>query len=153
MLAGNLASIGCGTIISLVGSLIWPESYDWKETRAIGLHHAPKAFSTPEEKPSTPSGEDIPDEKTSLDREKEKSSGQVVPVVDVEDAEPIIMEDPDLDPVKLQAAYKWAVKTSIGLFLIAIIIIPLPLFFSSYIYPPAGFTAVSFLFLKCAPVI
>jgi len=113
MLAGNVASIGVGGIVATVASYIWPENYDFEGTRAI---NAPSA------RPQDPDV-DFDDVK------KEHAITHVETVVDDE-----------LDPVALQKAFKFAAISSIALFLLMIILIPLPLFFSSVIYGEAGFT-------------
>lgn len=43
--------------------------------------------------------------------------------------------------MKLEKAFKLAVWTSVFLFVVLVLLIPLPLFFSSYIYSKPGFTA------------
>lgn len=60
--------------------------------------------------------------------------------------------DENEDPVKLRAAFRLAVITSVALFVVLILLIPLPLFFSSHIYPKAGFyvwIAVTFIWVFC----
>jgi len=58
-----------------------------------------------------------------------------------------------MDPVALSKAFNFAVYASIILTLIAIIIVPLPLFFSSVIYGVRGLTAwvvIGIIWVFCA---
>lgn len=111
MLSGNLASIGVGGIIAVVSSLIvrlmrplhsfcanqiynnqWPEDFNFDITRAV---NAPT--------PGSPSAESAA---PSLS-EKEKSSP------DPADAVSVKSEEDDLDPAKLQKAFRFAAWSSI----------------------------------------
>ncbi|KIM71275.1 hypothetical protein PILCRDRAFT_830451 [Piloderma croceum F 1598] len=124
MLAGNLASIGVGAIISTVASLIWPDDYDFVSTRAI---NTPAAHSI--------SGKGS-DPQTERDSEKKGSASPYVQSINEETP-----EDNDLDPVGLEKAFKFAARSSVVLTLFYLIIIPLPLFFAQTIYGVRGLTA------------
>jgi len=130
MLAGNLASIGVGGIIAVASSLIWPEDYDFESSRALNIKAAAQVTS----------GVESDDEKAS---EKEQEKGHVSAgtheVVDY--GSPIITIDPDLDPVSLDKAFRFAAWSSVVLTVIMLILIPLPLFFASTIYGVGGLTA------------
>lgn len=114
MLSGNVASIGVGGIIAVVSSLIvrlprplrptptkyfynlqWPEDFNFDITRAI---NAP-ALSSPSAESETPSL-----------NEKEKSSAEAADAVSVKSE-----EEDDLDPAKLQKAFRFAAWSSIAL--------------------------------------
>ncbi|KAG1842873.1 urea transporter [Suillus subalutaceus] len=109
MLAGNLASIGVGAIISTAASLIWPDDYDFTLTRAINNRGA-------------------------AEPEYEKKV-QDVSVLSVTNEAQI---DPELDPVSLNKAFKFAARASIVLTLVLMILIPLPLFFAQTVYSVTG---------------
>ncbi|KIM55367.1 hypothetical protein SCLCIDRAFT_305749 [Scleroderma citrinum Foug A] len=127
MLAGNLGSIAIGGIISTVVSLICPEDYDFAETRAINSRASPD-----NQNQKNPIVEDnVP----YVDEKKAQDSSAFSVVVN-ESSE----RDNDLDPVRLNKAFKFAAWSSIALTLIFMILIPLPLFGASTIYSVAGFS-------------
>ncbi|KIY71252.1 urea transporter [Cylindrobasidium torrendii FP15055 ss-10] len=119
MLAGNLASIGVGAIISVVTSYIWPENFDFEATRAL---NRPAILDAPEDADF---------------REKKDASMQMLAVEP--DLRATLKED--LDPEGLQKAFRFAACASLALLVIMIILIPLPLFFAQTIYGVGGFTA------------
>jgi len=127
MLAGNIASIGVGAITATVTSLIWPDDFDWKTTRAI---NQPGSIS---EKTNHDSDSD--------NRKFDSYSG-----------------NDELDHVALNKAFKFAATSSIVLFVILILIIPLPLFFSQHIFDVGGLTAwvvvgITWIFLSAFSVV
>jgi urea-proton symporter len=124
MLAGNLASIGVGGIVATVCSYIWPEDFDWESTRAINAN-----FHAPVTRSDTKKSEDLDI--------KEKDAD--VDVRDVSSNEDSI--DDELDPVALDKAFRFASWSSIGLFVVLILLIPLPLFFASTVYTARGLAA------------
>ncbi|KAF8908145.1 hypothetical protein CPB84DRAFT_1843609 [Gymnopilus junonius] len=120
MLAGNLASIGVGGIIATVTSLIWPDDFNWETTRSIN-------------KPAPPSAK-IVDEKQEDDIDKKGEEVEVRGSSIAGDSFDATEEESELDPDALNKAFKFATWSSIGLFVVMILIIPLPLFFSHHIY-------------------
>jgi len=141
MLAGNLASIGVGAIVATVSSLIWPDNFDWEATRAIN-----KPVSTLEK---------THEEK--LDSDSDKQVDISVKGASVVDDSYNTSED-ELDPVALNKAFKFAATSSITLFVILILIIPLPLFFSHHIYDVGGLTGwvavgIAWTFLSALSVV
>jgi len=131
MLAGNLASIGVGGIIAVFSSLIWPENFDFESTRALNIGSRASAGT----KEATDSDEKA-DEKA---LGKEHGSAEVQSLSEGEG--PIIVPDPDLDPVALQKAFRFAAWSSVVLTVVMLILIPLPLFFASTIFGVSGLTA------------
>ncbi|KAF9787824.1 urea transporter [Thelephora terrestris] len=121
MLAGNLAAIGVGGIIATASSYLWPEDFDFEITRAI---NAP--VTRPLQARDSPEVD-----------EDEKRSKEGVEAAAVENDE----SDNELDPAALQKAFRFAAWSSVALTVIMIILIPLPLFFSSTIYGVAGLSA------------
>jgi len=140
MLAGNLAAIGVGGIISVVTSYLLPEDFNFDVTRAINahLHHhvnhvkerADATANEDERKSST--------EKVNLGNADEKEDARSIAQSSVQIG---ITRADELDPVALDKAFKFAAWSSLALTVIMIILIPLPLFFASTIYGVGGFTA------------
>jgi len=134
MLAGNLASIVVGGLISVIWTLIAPNTtFDWAETRNINspesrLQHRTKAEATVDE-----------DEKAGSDVGKNDITELTQPVA-AEELKGVTTEA-ELDRTALKKAFKFAVWASVALFVVMIILIPLPLFFSQVVYDVAGFTA------------
>ncbi|KAJ3487960.1 hypothetical protein NLI96_g3181 [Meripilus lineatus] len=117
MLAGNLASIGVGGIVTVVTSLIWPDNFDFNITREI---NAPDP---------TPPGSRASDRTTSEDRK----SPVFVYVVE--------RQHDMLDPVALRKAYAFAKWSSVALTIVLVLAIPLPLFFARTVYGVDGLKA------------
>ncbi|KAF9559110.1 urea transporter [Agrocybe pediades] len=144
MLAGNLASIGVGAIVSTVASLIWPEDYDFASTRAINKP-APASSRTDEK---------LDDESDRKGKDHEVHVRGSVAGDSFDQAE----EDDELDPVQLNKAFRFATWSSLTLFVVLILIIPLPLFFSQHVYTVAGLTGwvsvgVAWTFLSTVAVV
>lgn len=119
MLAGNLASIGVSFIISVATTYIWPQHYDFSETRALKtveqtadgrvVHHGGLA----ETEKDSDADEDISDKKS------------VTPTAaEVEEAERE-QAAANLDPHGLEKAYKFAVWASVILFVVLILVVRL----------------------------
>ncbi|KAF6752823.1 urea transporter [Ephemerocybe angulata] len=129
MLAGNLAAIGVGGIVATVASYIWPEDFDWDATRSIN-----KPFSV------TPPTHD---EKVHSDSDSDKKGSPHVvetKAASIADSFDRTEEENELDPVALTKAFKFASYSSIALFVVLILFVPLPLFFSQHVYGVGGFT-------------
>ncbi|TRM67086.1 hypothetical protein BD626DRAFT_546072 [Schizophyllum amplum] len=123
MLAGNLASIGVGAIVSLTWSLIVRPSYTFEspldeEKRATG-----------EEKRASDEGISA-----SGDEKRPASIKEVQTIVETAEA------DDDLDPVALKRAFRFAAWASLVLLIVLVLAIPLPLFFAQTIYGVQGLT-------------
>ncbi|KAJ3712950.1 urea transporter [Lentinula raphanica] len=134
MLAGNLASIGVGGLIATVTSLIWPDDFDFDITRAINNPSA--RMSSDESKETRPEDrfEEEGEERKEEVRESEAPSFVANSTIPTDEQE-------ELDPVKLEAAFRFAAWSSLGLLLVLIILIPLPLFFAQTIYGVQGLSA------------
>ncbi|KAI0746714.1 urea transporter [Daedaleopsis nitida] len=128
MLAGNLASIGVGGIVTVVTSLIWPDNFDFESTRALNKPVHEKAVSQ-----SAPS---IDEQET--EKKREFTDVSLEPVsADAAATE----EERELDPVALNKSFRIAAWASVLLTLVMLIIIPLPLFFAQTVYGVGGLTA------------
>ncbi|KAI0685361.1 urea transporter [Cytidiella melzeri] len=129
MLAGNLASIGVGGIVSCVSSYFWPEDFDWSTTRAINNPTSTGASPTDSLKPS------------SMDYDEEKknqvSSDAVVVVAHTEAGG----TDDELNPAMLRKAFRFAAWSSIVLVIVLLFVIPLPLFFAETQFGKRGLEA------------
>jgi urea-proton symporter len=87
----------------------WPEDFDFEATRALNVK-APVATVT--------SGVEYGDDKTQKTFEKGSEKGQhtfTEAQSDVDDEGPVIALDPDLDPVSLDKAYRFAARSSVAL--------------------------------------
>jgi len=146
MLAGNLAAIGVGGIISVVSSYLFPEHFDFDITRAINTHvhhHETKATANIKEAGPNSSIEKVPEEKPGEKEDPEAKPGEKEDTHSVAESSVQIgiTRAEELDPVALNEAFKFAAWSSVALTVIMVILIPLPLFFASTIYNVAGFGA------------
>lgn len=92
-------------------------------------------------KPDETPADDV-DEKNGSDSGKNEITELTQPVPSGEAAElKGITTQADLDQAALKKAFKFAVWASVALFVILIILVPLPLFGSSVVYGVKGFTA------------
>lgn len=170
-LAGNMAALFTGLIVTVVISYIKPDNFDWEVTRAINVKSVP----------GTPAGEVIEGvpahsetssafEKGIVDDEKKDlpttsttppqphpSSKQpphtALPTVIHEDKE-MAQDTAYLDnPKALRRAFVLAVISSVVLSFIMCFLIPIPMFLSHYIYSKGFFefyVIVSFLWVFAA---
>lgn len=128
-LAGNMASVLAGLILTVVISYIKPDDFDWDITRAINapeLSHATDPISEANHYLAT-----------------------------VRDAEKEMIEDTALieDPQKLQSTFIMAIIVSGVLSFIMDFIIPIPMFLSHYVFSRPFFTAwvaISFVWVFSA---
>ena len=142
-LAGNLAALMTGLIVTIAVSLSKPEPFSWDTTRSI---NAPSLLATPS------SG--------SIDKQgKEKddpNNSSHLPTVRSEDRE--IQEDELIteEPQKLRRAFKLACIASFLLTFSMDFIIPIPMFLSHYVFSQGFFTAwvvVTFCWVFCSTAI
>lgn len=122
-LAGNLAAIMTGLIVSVCVSLVKPEPFDWETTRSI---NSSSTISTPSstsvEKDNPSKNRDLP---TVRDEEKEMAQDAAA------------MEEPS----QLRRAFITACVASFLLTFIMDFLIPIPMFLSHYIFSQGFFTA------------
>ncbi len=134
-LAGNLAAILTGLIVSVIVSLIKPTPFDWAVTRAIN--------STDTHTPN------------SSDSENSKRNG-ALPTVQDEEKEmhnDIAMEE---EPSKLRNAFRTACIASFIITFIMDFLVPMPMFFAEYVFSQGFFTAwiiISFIWVFCSAAI
>ena len=127
-LAGNLASIMLGFIISTTISLIMPDNFDFDTTRAINMPAG--TIST------VPVKEKELEEDVSPTPEKAVSENGS----DLKEGEILAIEEDVEDPEKLKRAVKTASIAGVVVTLIMIVIVPIPLFLSHYIFSKGFFT-------------
>lgn len=169
-LAGNLAAIMTGLIVSVVVSLIKPQNFDWEITRAINVQSRSLEVVSPRRSSSqhTPSATPKPGEKDVKSSEI-PSPGSPVLTPDPRDEkhaiDPIRMDEErqtSLDaavedhPSRLRSALKLACIASIVLPFIMDFLIPIPMFLSHYIFSLHFFTAwivISFIWVFSSTVI
>ncbi|ORY79949.1 solute symporter family transporter [Protomyces lactucae-debilis] len=120
-LAGNLTSLMVSAIVATTISLIWPADFDFSITRSINVQTS--TVSSIKEKEL--SGTSTP-EKQVLEDTIESGTGEIL--------------DDDENPVLLNRAVRTAAYTGISTSVILILIVPLPLFLSHYVFSKGFFT-------------
>lgn len=160
-LAGNLAAISIGGIVSTVVTLIKPDDFDWEITRAINADHANLDGVEAADAPP------VPPESTNADpatkHEKEISSDAPTPsdqsdknAADVEQAPVALTQTVSRDqlleesPQRLRSALKIAIIASITIPFIMDFLVPMPMFFSHYVFSKGFFTGwvvISFIWV------
>ncbi|OAP60604.1 hypothetical protein AYL99_05606 [Fonsecaea erecta] len=169
-LAGNLAAIMTGLIVSVVVSLLKPDDYDWSTTRAInaaGSHGAlerttpPSADSSRSSTSQNSGGAVTKDIKSASDSPSPAQiSSALAPSAAADekhlattmnrDADPIRADEErqmSLDaaieehPSRLRSAFKLACIASFVLPFIMDFLIPIPMFLSHYVFSVGFFTA------------
>lgn len=152
-LAGNLAAISVGGIVSTVVTYISPDDFDWEITRAINAEHADlhgveTTKPVPEPTQTDPSEKRLPttDAPTPSDGSSENHADTDADVERTPSRDQLLEESPQ----RLRSALKVAIIASITIPLIMDIILPIPMFLSHYIFSPGFFTAwvvISFLWV------
>ncbi|KPV76209.1 uncharacterized protein RHOBADRAFT_34830 [Rhodotorula graminis WP1] len=133
MLIGNVLSFCVSALIAFFGSLIWPNDYDWVETRALHQHSETSEEVDDVPLPSTPEG---PAEKEKEGVASPAAGRSVAPSV-AEDVLPLVKED---SPEQIRKTLRFATVVAIATFVVLIILIPLPMCGTGYISTKAGFT-------------
>ncbi|CAL3965124.1 unnamed protein product [Diplocarpon coronariae] len=150
-LAGNMAAVLSGLMITLVTSYIKPDNFDWEITRGINAPLqdgvVPRALLSGEQ--SSPNGIQDPEKTVVISQPGNNGS----PLQSEERREALedraIMEDPTL----LRGAFKYAVVSAVVLTLLMDIVIPIPMFLSHYIFSKGffvGWVVVSFIWVFCS---
>ncbi|KAJ7461689.1 solute symporter family transporter [Mycena galericulata] len=131
-LAGNLAAIMTGLILSVAISWLKPDDFDWEITRAINTSPSDSVASNSE----TLEGTSVADD--------EKKMFDTAIALQVE------------EPSKLKAAFRLAWISSAVLTFVMDFLIPIPMFLSHYIFSERFFTAwvvISFIWVFCSAAI
>jgi len=139
MLAGNLGSFCSGPIISAVVTWWRPDTeFDWSQTRNInprGRQLAKNGLSILPEGLEAGSGP-AADTGHGKHLSEEKQAAEVDVSSKSEDTEPDVE-----DYASLERSYRFAIWTAVTMSVIIILVIPLPLFFSEYIFSLRFFKA------------
>lgn len=156
-LAGNMAGVLTGLIVSFTVSMIKPDDFDWAITRSINAEI--EAPSTPplegsDETSPTESHSDVTASANNSDEKKQPFEAPaepvILPTVEHEDAEALEDELIIRDPKRLQPTFKIAVILSCILTFIMDFLIPMPMFFTQYIFSDGffkGWVVISFIWV------
>jgi hypothetical protein len=150
-LAGNLASIMAGLIITVTVSLIKPDNFDWEVTRAINA--VVVDGTTPRDTP-TPELSDS-GEKTDVSGMSAPSAPAPVPTTELPPHLAPTTKDED-DPNTLRRAFKLACISAFVLTFILDFLLPMPMFFSEYVFSKGFFTVwvvISFIWVFASSAI
>lgn len=149
-LAGNVAAIVTGLIVAVTVSLIKPDDFDWEITRAINA--VPEVTEGVQRSGTeTPNSEVV----SNQDTDEKKTGAATTPRVtepctaDAEAALHISYGAQDC-PKSLRSAFKLACISSFVLAFLMDFLIPMPMFFSHYIFSKGFFTGwvvISFLWV------
>ncbi|KAL4962040.1 sodium:solute symporter family protein [Aspergillus stella-maris] len=130
-LAGNMASVFTGLVLTVTISLIRPDDFNWERTRAINAPSpSPSTTIVSESQPTDP-------------------KPPTIETVPEDPADKKLTEDPSA----LQRTFVLAVIVSTVLSLIMDIIIPIPMFLSHYVFSRGFFTGwvvISFIWVFVA---
>ena len=171
-LAGNLAAIMSGLILTVIVSLIKPQNFDWAITRSINaegtmivesqlqkkpmqeskldtattIAHPPTTNKDDEKAPSSTPDHDI-STTASLSSPPQHPPPTYATSEDAERAADLLTEE---NPSSLRSAFKLACIASFLLTFLMDFLIPMPMFFSHYVFSKGFFTAwivISFLWV------
>jgi hypothetical protein len=153
-LAGNLAAIMTGLIVTTTITMIKPDNFDWEITRAInavvtdGLNQ--EGDETPRDR-STPELSDSGEKKIATDATTQPEAA----AVELPPHLAPTQEEQD-DPSTLRRAFKLACISAFLLTFILDFLLPMPMFFSHYIFSKGFFTGwvvVSFIWVFASSAI
>lgn len=137
LLAGNIGALVTGAVISIGWSLISPENFDFDITRAMNFAPVEDISET---STVNPVEQEYSGDNKDMDEKVPTSSARVEPVeTDAPVHKTSPGEIPELDYVGLNKALRLATWSSVILSLILLIIVPMPLFGTSYIWSEKGF--------------
>jgi Na+/proline symporter len=157
-LAGNLAAIMTGLILTVAVSYIWPakEPFDWAITRSINVLPEDATATSPEESntgATTPTAED---EKKVTPYTSDADPSATVPTVGDEEEQQGGVRAGEDEPAALRSAFKLACIAAFVLTFIMDFLIPIPMFLSHYTFSKGFFTAwvvISFIWVFCSSAI
>lgn len=146
-LAGNLASIMTGLIVTVVISLIKPDNFDWEITRAI---NAVVVDSTSQDGTVTPRESETPELSESGEKKgiTETSAPSTTTAALPPHLAPTNQEEDS--PTVLRRSFKLACISAFVLTFILDFLLPMPMFFSHYVFSKGFFTGwvvLSFLWV------
>lgn len=135
-LAGNMAGVFTGLILTIVISYMKPDNFDWEITRSINLPQILSSEATPAGSDSEATTASPP---TGTDEEKKSHpenalTHNTLPTVLDEEKEALADAAVLEDPTRLKGALRFAYISATVLTLIMLMIIPIPMFLSHYIF-------------------
>lgn len=148
-LAGNMAGVLTGLVISVTVSMIKPDNFDWAITRSINA--TIEAASTPpvtSNVSATGSTGDTTPEKQPIKAQAPPEEN--MPTVQLEDAEALEDELIIRHPERLNGDFKLALILSTVLTFIMVFLVPMPMFFTQYLFSDGffkGWVIISFLWV------
>lgn len=150
-LAGNLAAIMTGLIVSVAVSLLFPDKvpFDWETTRSINA----KVITAPNTADVSPQLELVDEvEKKATSAPPTEAALPTESVRDMEESPKEAAADLELEeePRKLASAFILACWSAFILTFIMDFLVPMPMFFSQYIFSKGFFTAwvvISFIWV------
>ncbi|KAI0691071.1 Na+/solute symporter [Cytidiella melzeri] len=122
-LCGSMSGFVVSGVVTVVVSFLKPANYDFTGTRAMSIYDDTSVLSTPKNRPSSPL------EKQKKDEEEQEANASVKSAVSRPDREQL-----------LKANFTRATMYSFVLTVIVAIVVPLPMFFSRYIFSKAFYT-------------
>lgn len=147
-LAGNLAAIMTGLILSVVVSLIKPDDFDWETTRGINaltietLHgSSPQGEKGSLGTPPTDSPPTDSEKKLQTNAPGDPAVFDELPTIQREKSEELVDRTAESNPRALRSAFKLACIASFVLTFIMDFLIPIPMFLSHYVFSKGFFTA------------
>jgi hypothetical protein len=149
-LAGNMAGVLVGLILTVVVSYIKPDDFDWNITRGINAHNEVITAATPSSDGSQSPPDADPEKKVMTDPEANLNHNASLPTVLDEEKE--ALEDAAIleDPTRLRASFRFACISATVLTLLMDFIIPIPMFLSHYIFSVGffkGWVVISFIWV------
>ena len=152
-LAGNLAAIMTGLIVTTTITLIKPDDFDWEITRAINAVVTDGVGDDDTHPPPTPELCDSGEKKVAMDAQTQPAA--VAQAADLPPHLAPTLEEQD-DPKTLRRAFKVACVSAFLLTFILDFLLPMPMFFSHYIFSKGFFTGwvvVSFIWVFASSAI
>ncbi|KAI6797874.1 solute symporter family transporter [Hortaea werneckii] len=164
-LAGNLAAIMTGLIVTVVVSLFKPQNFDWSITREINAKHSDTIMSdhgapgsqdaVEEDKTTSTLSKSLPKVIDNSGKEGPQASIGLPSKEDIRTPRPTdgdMKADADLEehPAKLKRAFVTACVAAFVLTFIMDFLVPIPMFLSHYVFSKGFFTAwvvISFLWV------
>ena len=142
-LAGNLAAILTGLIVTVCVSLVKPDDFDWEITRSINAENR-DIVGKPAETATgatTPAVDEKAIEKAELPDDGNPNNNSDLPTVQDEEKEMQTDLQLEEEPSKLRGAFRLACIASFVLTFIMDFLIPIPMFLSHYVFSQGFFVA------------
>ncbi|KAI0087698.1 Sodium:solute symporter family-domain-containing protein [Irpex rosettiformis] len=139
----------CGFVVSgaatVIVSLVKPASYDFNGTRAIAIYK--DAIESSSSSPTILPADGAPSSNSNRNKEKDEEANIAVSVKSLSRQQSLEDSEKSTEPEDRQASkevlektFKRATRYSIVLTLIVAILVPLPMFFSHYVFSKAFYT-------------